>query len=71
MSENIFGEYGDIHGFIRYLIRISPSALTVSGMLLYSFIMFICCGCMRKIKNQALYPRIAKSMGDASNKQRA
>jgi len=55
----------------HFLMNYAPDATTVSGMIFYSFFVFLIINCIRKIKHETLYPQLAKSMNEASNKQRA
>lgn len=52
------------------LMEYAPDASTFSGMFFYSFVVFLILSCLRKLRNDTIYPRMANSVSEASRKQR-
>lgn len=53
------------------ILDTAPDASRFTGMFLYSFIVFVFLTCLRKVRNQAIYPHLARSMQGVSTKRRA
>lgn len=58
------------HDLFLEVMAYAPAASSITGMLFYSFIVFLFLTCLRRIRNDTLYPQMAKSMQNASNKHR-
>ena len=52
------------------LLAMAPSAASIPGMLFYSFIVFLVLNCLRRLRTEALYPRLADNMQKAGSKRR-
>jgi hypothetical protein len=53
-----------------FIYRNLPSATSITGMFFYSFITYLVLFCLRKLRNEAIYPHMERNISEAVTKRR-